>query len=641
MRRTQYLKPSLVLLFFGVLSFGCAAGPRPSPASQRPIPAATPDIDRSNSPDSRNDPDRLAPLPDRRPAPGSLALRSLLEEIESGSSRAVSAFEAGDREVAKERFQEALDLILDSEFDLASTPSLRQAFVEVVDRMNATDLKFLPETSPTNETWESAASDELSRIDPDIVAKKPAKEKGADGKKPRKITYDIPVEVNDTVLSWIEIYQTRLRPQFEVGLRNSGRFMPMILKIFAEERVPLDLAYMAHVESSYKTRAYSRAKAMGIWQFIQSTGRVYGLHRDDWVDDRANPEKATRAAARHLKDLYETFDDWYLAMAAYNAGSGRVRSAIRRTRSRDFWVLRRTRYLRRETRNYVPAILATILIAKDPEKYGFHVEKLSPWEFDLAEVESMTDLRVVAKCAGVDVKEVRELNPELRWLTTPPIKTSYTLRLPAGTKETFAKNYSELPADERVLWVRHRVRRGETLSVIARRYGTTIRGIQGANGIRNRHRIRQNTVLMIPVGPHGRVSASAAVSSPTYKKGQRVRHRVRRGESLSTIARRYRTDVGSLCAWNQLSPTSIIYAGERLTVYYRGKADQIANSVPVKIAAGRADSRRVKYRIRRGDTLSGIAKKFRTNLQSLCQWNGISHRDPIFPGETLIVYSRR
>ncbi|MCZ6671284.1 MAG: LysM peptidoglycan-binding domain-containing protein [Acidobacteria bacterium] len=580
-------------------------------------------------------------MPDRRPEPGSLALRSLLEEIESGSSRAVSAFEAGDREVAKERFQEALDLILDSEFDLASTPSLRQAFVEVVDRMNATDLKFLPETSPTNETWESAASDELSRIDPDIVAKKPAKEKGADGKKPRKITYDIPVEVNDTVLSWIEIYQTRLRPQFEVGLRNSGRFMPMILKIFAEEGVPLDLAYMAHVESSYKTRAYSRAKAMGIWQFIQSTGRVYGLHRDDWVDDRANPEKATRAAARHLKDLYETFDDWYLAMAAYNAGSGRVRSAIRRTRSRDFWVLRRTRYLRRETRNYVPAILATILIAKDLEKYGFHVEKLSPWEFDLAEVESMTDLRVVAKCAGVDVKEVRELNPELRWLTTPPIKTSYTLRLPAGTKETFAKNYSELPADERVLWVRHRVRRGETLSVIARRYGTTIRGIQGANGIRNRHRIRQNTVLMIPVGPHGRVSASAAVSSPTYKKGQRVRHRVRRGESLSTIARRYRTDVGSLCAWNQLSPTSIIYAGERLTVYYRGKADQIANSVPAKIAGGSADSRRVKYRIRRGDTLSGIAKKFRTNLQSLCQWNGISHRDPIFPGETLIVYSRR
>jgi membrane-bound lytic murein transglycosylase D len=650
-------KSLLAAMLLVAAALGCASvsAPAPSPDSE---PAA-PESERSAAPAG---PDAVVPEGDEAGPDGSAAvaprpdgilepdlpppaavrvagpdpdLTLLVEKINALAAEAISSFDAGERSAAKRRFEESLDLILDSGYDLSSTPMLRDAFEDVVETMNSTDLTFLPEQAPAAEEWEDAPSDELGRIDPHLHGGDAGPAGAIAVPVEDKITYDIPVVENDAVLSWIHIYQTDLRGRFEEGLRNSGRFLPMIYEIFEEEGLPLDLAHMAHVESSYKPRAYSRAHAMGIWQFIRSTGRLYGLHRDDWVDDRANPEKATRAAARHLKDLYDEFGDWYLAMAAYNAGPGRVKSAIRRTHSRDFWKLRRSRYLRRETKNYVPAILATIIISKDPEGYGFEVEKLPPWEYEIDQVESMTDLRVVAKCAGVDLKDIKDLNPELRWLTTPPRQGSYPIRLPAGSRETFAANYADLPPEERVLWVRHRVRRGETLSVIARRYGTTVRAIQSANGIRNRHRISQNAVLMIPVGPHGQVPQRASSTRSNYQVGQKVRHRVRRGESLSTIARRYRTDVASLCAWNQLNPTSIIYAGERLTVYYGSKADAVAT--PGTQIAG---MQRVEYRVRRGDTLTAIANRFRTSIKNLCQWNGINTRTILYPGDTLIIYSQ-
>ncbi len=633
--------PLLPVVFVAITLFGvhCASVPAGSVEQGSVLPVAAAEVAPDRSPDKFEDKfeeqiDGRAeePVADPESDPG---LVELIGKIEKTTAKAEVAYRSGDEATAKLRFQECLGLILDSPYDIVATPDLRDAFEVVVRKINDTDLTFFPEPEPTPESEKGTVQKELSKVPTSTRPKNAVKKIEELEPIVEALPHDIPMVVNERVLYWIDLYQGRLRDQFEEGLKNSGRFLPMIRKVFREENLPLDLAYMAHVESSFKPRAYSRARAMGVWQFILSTGRMYGLQRTDWVDDRANPEKATRAAARHLKDLYDEFGDWYLVMAAYNAGQGKVSYAIRRARSRDFWVLARSRYLRRETKNYVPAFLATTMISKDPKSYGFNVKPAPPWEYDLAGVATQTDLRVIAKCAGRELDEIKALNPELRWLTTPPGSSEYQIRLPKGTRKTFVKSYAELPEGERVLWVRHRVRRGETLSIIAKRYGTTVRGIQSANGIRNRHRISQGAVLLIPVGPG--LSASSPQVASGYKAGQRIRHRVRRGESLSRIARKYRTDIDSLCAWNQLNRNSVIYSGERLTVYYSVKAEDIASAA----SAGETGKQKVVHRVRRGDTLTGIANLYRTTLRDLCQWNGISRKKTLYPGDTLIVYINR
>jgi membrane-bound lytic murein transglycosylase D len=374
---------------------------------------------------------------------------------------------------------------------------------------------------------------------------------------------DLPVELNDPVLSCIDLYQGRLREWFQEALSRGQRYLPHIRKVFAEEGIPQDLAYVALVESAFKTTAYSRAKAKGVWQFVSATGKRYGLAVDWWVDERSDPEKATRAAALYLKDLFDLFGDWNLALAGYNAGEGKVQRAMARYRTDDFWKLRRTRGLRRETKNYVPLIHAAIVLAKAPERYGFTVTPDDVPDHERVPIEAAVHLGVIAACAGETVEGLRALNPELRRLATPADRT-FALRVPAARAQAVAQCLAQRPPEERVTFRTHVVGRGQTLGSIARANGVSARDVAEANGITLQKRLRVGAELIVPVpaGPRvTRVRREVPAAAGARDRGDRVLHRIRPGDTLTAIAARYGTTVGELRDWNGLSGSAITAGG--------------------------------------------------------------------------------
>jgi membrane-bound lytic murein transglycosylase D len=392
---------------------------------------------------------------------------------------------------------------------------------------------------------------------------------------------DFPVRLNDAVLSCIELYQGRLRDWFAEALARGHRYLPHIRQVFAAEGIPQDLAYVALVESAFRPAAYSRAKARGVWQFVSGTGRQYGLRQDWWVDERSDPEKATRAAAKHLKMLYGLFGDWDLALAAYNAGEGKVQRAMARYRTRDYWQLRRTLGLRRETKNYVPLIHAAIVVAKAPERYGFSATPEPAPEHETVPIEGAVPLRTIADCAGAALDDIRDLNPELRRFATPAGRT-YGLRVPAGTGERLGSCLQSLPPERRVHFRTHVVRRGQTLAGIARANGIRAVDLADANGLSLERRLRAGTELVVPVpaarpaaarsSPARRASAPGARARRTSSSpdgATRILYTIKPGDTLTAIASQFDTTVSDLRAWNGLRG-SLIAAGGTLTIYTSG-----------------------------------------------------------------------
>ncbi len=334
-------------------------------------------------------------------------------------------------------------------------------------------------------------------------------------------TFDVPIEMNDKVRAYLGLFTGERRDRIQEAFDRAGRYLPMMRAIFQEQGLPRDLVNLAYIESAFKVQAYSRARAAGIWQFIAGTGRKYGLRIDWWLDERRDPEKATRAAAEYLRDLHGIFGSWTLAIAAYNAGEGKVAGTIRRQKTADFWRLR----LPRETKLYVPAFMAMTILAKDPARYGFvpPAEEVVPTEpLPLSEP---LDLRIVAQAAGIPLEELQALNPELNHLVTPPLAPEYTLRVPAGTAAEFAQNFSEIKKTRRVTWQRHLIRPGETLSQIARRYDTSVQVLMDLNRFPNRHRLRAGQALVVPLmhlalaegnGQTARFPGPAAAPGPTW-----------------------------------------------------------------------------------------------------------------------------
>ena len=389
------------------------------------------------------------------------------------------------------------------------------------------------------------------------------------------VAYDMPVEVNEAVHTYLEYFQTRLRGTFSRYLIRSGRYIPLMQEIFREHGIPEDMVYLSMIESGFNPYAYSRARASGAWQFISSTGKLYGLRQDYWVDERRDVVLATHAAAKYLSDLHNRFGDWYLALASYNAGEGRVAASMRRSGATNFWELRERLALPQETRDYVPKYIAAMLIAKSPEEYGFFVQPHAPLVFDTVTVKGATDLDAIARAVGVPIEEIKFLNPHLRRDMTPPDKSAYPVYLPQGSERRFAQNFPAIQAQEQRAWakkagamgspktVRHRVRRGETLSVIADKYRTRVSRIQRANNMGRRTMIREGQTLVVPVGSRY-ASASSGGSSQT------TTHRVKRGESLWKIASRYNVRLRDLLAWNGLSSNSVLHVGQRIVIKGRG-----------------------------------------------------------------------
>src|SRR5437868_96040 len=384
--------------------------------------------------------------------------------------------------------------------------------------------------------------------------------------------YDIPVELNDAVVAYIRFFQTDAREHFSKWLARSTRYMPMMRQILEQQGLPLDLVYLSMIESGFSSYAYSFARAAGLWQFVQGTSKRYGLVTDFWVDERRDPVKSTVAAAKYLKNLRERFHgDWYLAWAGYNAGEGKIDRAIRKDGTRDFWrLMGKGRTLRAETRHYVPKLIAAALIAKHPERFGFHVQYEQPPEFDEVPVPDATDLHVLAKTAGISFEELHMLNPELRRFCTPP--GGWTLRIPKGTRESFLAEYEKLDAKDRLSFTEHRVERGEPLAKIARAYGVTEAAILRTNGIKSYRQIKPGRMLVIPMAgasrgmlagsqledrrARGRAQArvaTAADTAPAAKRLSGTLYTVKPGDTLWTIAAKFSTTVDKLCKLNGLT----------------------------------------------------------------------------------------
>lgn len=391
-------------------------------------------------------------------------------------------------------------------------------------------------------------------------------------------TYDIDVESyanHARVQYYMDFFLGEARGRFTIWLGRLQRYEGMIRDRLRAEGVPEDLVYLALIESGYSNTAISQARAVGMWQFVARTGRRYGLREDAWVDERRDPFKATDAAARHLAELDQRFGSWYLAAAAYNAGAGRVSRSIRRlsdagdSLSDDtFFELYDSRYLRRETKDYVPKLIAAALIAKDPARYGFDsIPALAPLEFDEVRITAQTGLDVIARLADTTTRSVVELNPQFIRGVTPPGRTAI-VRVPRGTGAEVARRWAALPASERVSFLEHRIARGETLSEIAHRFRMGVALLRAANPSVKPRLLRVGTRLTIPISRAARHDVAegrrpARIVPPPFRPAY---HTVRRGESLWTISRRYGVKVSDLRKWNGIAVAQVLRVGEHLRV---------------------------------------------------------------------------
>lgn len=366
----------------------------------------------------------------------------------------------------------------------------------------------------------------------------------------RQESFDLPVVMRPEVASLVDFYTGPYRERLIAALERAGRFLPFIRAELARANLPLDLAFLPLIESAFNPLARSRARAQGLWQFMAGTARLYALRCDGLVDERNDPYLATRAAVAHLADLFASFGDWELALAAYNSGAGRVERAIRRSGgNRDFWQLRR--HLPRETRNYVPAMWAALLVAKDPTRYGLPPIVESPECIGRVEVKGALDLAVLAERGPIPEAELAALNPALTHRLTPAAGT-YSLAVPCGREAEIAEVIAAIPSAERVRRFLHIVQRGDTLGALARRYGASVETIMSANGIRDPRRLRVGQQLVVPRGP-----AAALPSRPGASTPRPATYVVRRGDTLFAIARRFGTTVVALQQLNQLPDTTI------------------------------------------------------------------------------------
>src|SRR5882762_10055615 len=442
----------------------------------------------------------LQPAPEAPKAAPSDPVADLMVRVEKEYQAGQDSYKAGNLEAAKKSFDTAVNLLLNADENLRADERLDRELDRVMEGMNGLDQLAAHDADGPQQKQEPAPIDEANELTPAVDANVKAKAE-AEIKSTRS---DLPLMMTDQVAGYINFYSTRGRGTLERALARSGRYDEMIRRVLKEEGVPQDLIFLAQAESGFHPLAVSRVGARGMWQFMGSRAKGYGLQRNFWVDDRQDPEKSTRAAARHLKDLYTQFGDWYLAMAAYNSGPGRVQNAVKRTGYADFWELYRRNVLPKETRNYVPIIVAVTIMAKNPAQYGLDsVVKEKPVPYDTVKINYPIDLRLAAECVDATAEDLLDLNPSLLRLTTPK-DHEFDLHLPAGTAGKFQTAVASIPADKRVWWRYHKVQGGETLASIARTYHTTPKSIAEANNLDggpSYDALSPETRLIIPIAP--------------------------------------------------------------------------------------------------------------------------------------------
>jgi membrane-bound lytic murein transglycosylase D len=517
-----------------------------------------------------------APVPAPRD-PVAEALAAAERAFELGR-RAVENGHLGDARLA---FDQALDSLLLAPGGARSDPRLAAALDALVDRISAVELDALARGDGFTETASEPASiDSLLSLAPPETP--PAASVAETVRADLAATvHDFPIPQNDRVLGYVEAFQGRLRTFLSEGMSRGAEYMPMIQAVFREEGLPLDLAYVPLVESAFKPTALSRASARGVWQFMRPTARENGLTHDWYIDERADPEKATRAAAKYLKTLHRIFDgDWHLALASYNGGPGRVQRAVKRFGVNDFWRLSASKgRLPRETREYVPMILAAMIIARNPTQYGFDVPEATLTATEHVTLRGPVDLRRIAEWANVPAETIRALNPELRRWTTPVRENAYQLKVPAGTAAAVTEAHAATAPDEAVSLQYYAVRRGDTLPAIARKLRVSRTDLAEANYLRVTARVRPGQKLVVPRAPSPALVARRGDTGPDDDAPRRatpadavadatptrVFYRVRKGDTLYAIARRHGVTIEDLRGWNNLRG-SALSIGTRLSI---------------------------------------------------------------------------
>jgi membrane-bound lytic murein transglycosylase D len=505
-------------------------------------------------------------------------------------------FAAGERELklghldrARVEFDRAVDVLLESPYGARTDARMREHFDRLIDRINAHEVTALAQGDGFSEArTEPASIDEILAIA--TFPKPDAKASTEEAVKAdlASTEHDVPIPQNAKVLSAVELLSGRLREYVQESLTRGSKYLPMIQNVFRAEGLPLDLAYIPVIESGFKMNALSKASAKGPWQFMKPTAQDHGLKTDWYIDERSDPEKATVAAAKYLKTLHKMFDgDWHLVLAAYNGGLGRLQRAMRSSGRDDFWALAESsRYLPRETREYVPLILAAIIVAKNPAQYGFEYAPSETIAYEKVAVPRAVDLRRVAEWTGTTIDEIQSLNPELRRWTTPVKYPDYEVKVPIGTADRLSARLKSASASELGALNWYTVKSGETLAGVARKLRVSRVDLAEANNLSTRSRIRPGQDLIIPRAPATLLAsradrpaptavASRAISAPApvaaatrSTESKATTYRVKRGDTLFSIAQLFDTTVAKLRSLNSLRGNHIS-VGDRLTVRAR------------------------------------------------------------------------
>jgi membrane-bound lytic murein transglycosylase D len=529
----------LVLACIGCTPTGNAGGPSSQPAQATAPPLQAPVV-----------PQPPAPAAPRLTAEQQRA-RQLIAQVEAAYAAGDADYRKGMLAEAKIQFDRAVDLMLSSGLDIKADPQLQDEFDKIVDQVNGLEMEALKQGNgfvPKEEiTPAEAASDVTFAVDPNLVAKATADLATTKS--------DLPLVMNDYVATFINFFAYTQKGHNTLlhSFQRSGRYKSMIQRILAEEGVPQDLIYLAVAESGFQPKAIDRkSNAGGMWQFMP--GPYYGLTRNAYVDERFDPEKSTRAYARYMKFIYSELGDWYLAMAAYDHGAGNMQHAVQRTGYADFWELYKRNELPRETQNYVPEILAAIIIANHPQQYGFDDVTLDPPVLtDTVTIDYSIDLRLVSDLVGAPVDEIEALNPSLLRSVTPP-DTSFDLHLPAGTATLFAQRAALIPEARRNSWRYHPVAAGDTLASVAQEYRVSVAELTSANQLTSSESLTGVEALVVPVS----LAAEPLAHTRLYS--------VRRGDTLVTIADRFGVSLSQLRRWNSISSGIRVDAGRRLRV---------------------------------------------------------------------------
>ncbi len=648
-REGELTRRSVTILFAAALAVGMAAFSGCQETAKQSVqvrqPAATPRpaaLSAANIgalPLLQNRPEfsDLSPMP--RPW-----VDGLIDRVQAMYATATQAYQAGQLDVAREDFKAAVNLLTSSSLEDTGDQRLLELFNRIMDTMqtdevateekdeataeaneNAAEAAANGEnTANANESDNSAQDELMAQAPPEPTApiEEVAELENLPASDPRlaalaekeliTVPHDLPLTVNPSVLQYLSFFASpRGRDIVEMGLQRSGRYRAMIDATLKKEGLPLDLFYLAQAESAFKPRAVSTKGARGIWQFMPYTGQEYGLHRTYYVDQRDDPAAATEAAAESLRDLYQTFNDWYLVMAAYNSGPMNVSRAVERTGYADFWQLQKMNALPEQTKNYVPIILALALVAKDPGLYGIHVDADPGPEFDSVSLEHSVSLRLVADATGATVDDLQALNPELIRGVTPP---DFVLNVPEGTGDKLKTEIAGIPADKLTSWRLATFASGETMGAVARQYHVTVASLENVNMIDAHDPPAAGTVLIVPTAP---------------PRVRRVYYRVRSTDTLDSIAAKYEVTVSDLQRWNHLRSSRTPH-GRTLRIYENYYPMESVGDTRIAsrrtsgstvAVAQKSTNGKVEHRVRSGETLWSIAHQYGTTVAAIKQSN--------------------